>query len=80
MGETPANTSAIATGLTDPAVVTTDGQTVQTRPMADLVLGIQFQAAAVAATLKHRGLRFTKLTLPAQCPGPRGPYPVGWGF
>lgn len=70
---TPVDTSAITQGLSDPQTVTSDGLTASMKPIADLVLGIQFQAAAAAAVLKHRGLRFNKIIGPPQLEGRRGP-------
>jgi hypothetical protein len=69
---TPVDTSAIAQGLSDPQTVASDGLTVSAKPMADLVLGIQFQAAAAAAVLSHRGLRFNKIVGPPQLEGRGG--------
>lgn len=68
----PVDTSPITQGLSDPATVTVDGQTVTAKPLADLIAGIQFQAAANAVVQKHRGLRFNRIIAPPQMDGHRG--------
>lgn len=47
-----------------PQQVTVDGQTVQQRPLAELVEADRYLASKTAAAKNHRGLRFTKLVPP----------------
>jgi hypothetical protein len=70
---TPADTSAVTQALTDPLASAADGQSVTDRSVAEKVLAIQFAAACLAAVLPHRGLRFTRIRLPAQVSGHCGP-------
>ena len=47
-----------------PLEVTSDGQTVKERPIADVIAAQDRTASQTAATKAHRGLRFTKLVPP----------------
>jgi hypothetical protein len=51
-----------------PAAMQTDAGAVTAMPIASQILADQYLAAKAASKLKHRGLRFTKLIGPAQCP------------
>ena len=67
--------SQITQAAGDPASAAVDGQTVQSRPIADLIAADQYLAQKQAASLRHRGLRFTRLVGPAQCPAIPPCYP-----
>lgn len=69
---TPVDTSAVTQAITDPAASAADGQSVTARPVAEIVLGIQFAAAAAAAVLPHWGLRRKKMIPPPQVDGHAG--------
>ena len=58
----------ITQAANDPAQAAVDGQSVQARPIADLIAADQYLAARASAGLRHRGLRITRLVGPAQCP------------
>lgn len=47
-----------------PLEVTSDGQTVKERPIAEIIAAQDRTASQTAATKAHRGLRFSKLTPP----------------
>ena len=59
-----ADTSSIDTALNDPASMTTDGQSVSAKPIADLIAGINYKAAAAAVAKRRRGVRFSQMINP----------------
>ncbi len=65
---TPDLTSAIETAAGNPASTTVDGLAVNARPVAELIAADRYVKASAAAKQVKRGLRFTKLIMPAQCP------------
>lgn len=58
----------VQTNASGPNSVTADGVTVQSQPVAATILADQYLSSKAGAKQKGRGLRFTKLTGPAQCP------------
>lgn len=70
------DTTPVDQGLADPASITTDGQSVSTKPIGDLIAGIQFQAAAAAVKKRRRGAYFSKIINPGAFDGRCG----GGGF
>jgi hypothetical protein len=51
-----------------PGSTTFDGLTVTERPIMDQILADRYAKANAAAALPKRGLRFTRLLGPVQCP------------
>lgn len=56
--------SRIATAAAGPAEASGDNHTIKQQPLADLVEADRYLHAKAAASMKHGGLRFTKLIMP----------------
>lgn len=72
----------ITTAASDPASVTSDGQSATTRPIADLILADQYLAAKDAVRKRRRGITFTKVVTPGaldDCGGTRVGIPFNQG-
>ena len=59
-------TTFIDTAAQTPASATTDGTSVAARPIAEMIAADRYIAANNAMSLKRRGLRFNRLSLPKQ--------------
>lgn len=55
--------TALANAAAKPATYTVDGETVQQRPLSDLIDAIEFADKRIAAS-KNRSIRFNKLIPP----------------
>lgn len=54
----------IETAATDPASASADGESVQARPLSELIEADKYLKANTGASKAHRGLRITKLVPP----------------
>lgn len=52
-----------------PQSASADGQSASARPIDQLIKADQYLALRAAAGLRRRGMRFSRLILPAQCSG-----------
>jgi antitoxin (DNA-binding transcriptional repressor) of toxin-antitoxin stability system len=60
--DSAAMTAAIVATIGSPQSVTTDGVTVSSRPVADLIALDRYLASKAAVQTRRRGLRFNRMT------------------
>lgn len=76
----PDLSGAIDTAAQQPQQASVDNLMVQARPINDLIAADRYGHAVAAAKLPARGLRFTKIIGPRQCPIDANDVSNGGGF
>jgi hypothetical protein len=71
-------TATITQALTDPQNAAGDGQSVTSRPMDQIIQGLNYQAMLNTVTNRRRGVRYSRLLMPG-CPDYTLPIPGNWG-